>query len=556
MANFNPMPLNTEKFRQVIENMRDGKPSNLLDEFVPMDLSGLMTTSQSTRGLSWNIPKLDEYTRDVDYLINSATWQSQEVLGRGFDLNIEDEDKDPMAVKRIQDYIRERLYLPLYNIFYLGYFHGGSAGLIVIKGQLSKTALKKPLRISECKKGDFLGIKPLTRLYNIQPYYEGGFIAEIGDKSGIYDANELGKPMYYRVSFNSDLYNTNQSEDGSSPQGASSFIVHRSRLLIYNSSPLSSVEERIEQFFGVSIGESALIPIRRFENAMYQINKLLARSNTPTYNADKLANATLQGDRHKKQVAEIIDSIQLGIDYGDVIVIGDKNKEALTYASVSFTDIPAIITEQKKLLANGCKAPASKVLGEYNADDDHSMDYIIDALSERHLRSFLYQLIPLLYHNLYEKEIKSYSFTFKSLEKPTEKEKAEKMKTAMEIISIMWKDGVLNQSSYHRMVLSLSDNVSDMLNELQAIYVEYTKNEEAKGEFVTYHTLQERLAKALNQGAGNSVEASMKGAQQGGDNKNTKSPTPRVPVKDSMIKEVADSFNLPNGKGGGKIDEE
>ena len=44
------------------------------------------------------------------------------------------------------------------------------------------------------------------------------------------------------------------------------------------------------------------------------------------------------------------------------------------------------------------------------------------------------------------------------------------------------------------MVLSLSENVSDMLDELELIYIDYVKEEENKGNFVTYHTLQERLA--------------------------------------------------------------
>ena len=165
------------------------------------------------------------------------------------------------------------------------------------------------------------GLKSLTRLYNIQPYYEGGFITSIGEKSGIYNAQELGKPLYYRVSLRGDLDEIDN--EGSSVGTQTLFIVHRSRLLIYNSTPLSFIEEAVEQFWGASIGESALIEIKRYETAMYNINRLVKRSNTPIYNAN-LIGGTIKGDKHLKQVAETIDSIDYGLEYGDTIVIGDK----------------------------------------------------------------------------------------------------------------------------------------------------------------------------------------------------------------------------------------
>ena len=127
-----------------------------------------------------------------------------------------------------------------------------------------------------------------------------------------------------------------------------------------------------------------------------------------------------------------------------------KNKEGLTYASVSFQNIPELIKEFKQQLASACKAPVSRILGETSNEDEDNMNYVIDYLSEYFYRDFLNVLIPLTYKSITGKDIKHFSFTFKSLDNPTEIDKANKMKTAMEMISIMWKDGVLNQSSYFK----------------------------------------------------------------------------------------------------------
>jgi len=536
---------NGQKFTQALRSVRDelnGKKLEMADSEIEYGIENqLFNYNESTRGLSWQIPRLDEWTRSKDYLINAATWRANQILGRGIDLNIKDHNQELDDVEYIQSYLKEDLYNTLFNIFYLGYFHGGSGGLIIVKGQTDGENLLKPLTEDSIKIGDFLGIKPLTRLYNIQPCYERQtvdgvsqpvYIEQIGEKTGIYDAIDFGRPAFYRISLNADLYGDGNLKKGQIKK-ATSYIVHRSHLLVYNSSPLSFIEERVEQFFGTGIGEKAYVSMRRYETLVDQVSLLMQRVNVPVLTSPSLTKASLQGERFQEEAAVRMDGVELSIAYGNQVILGED--ETFEYAEAHFTEIPKLLTEYKKQLSSGVDAPLSHVLGEYNAiDDNDSFNYSLDADSERHLRSMYRQLIPLIYRNKFGKKINDFSFSFKSLEKQTEKEKAEVLKLAMEIISIAWKDEVINEGSYHKMIKSAPHNISDMLSELDKEYMKMIRDKESKGDFSTYSTKRIELAIALNrEGAYNEVGSAEGGKREGGDPKASKKPTPSVNINQS-----------------------
>lgn len=533
--------LNPTKYSEAVNKIRlapETKRMAMADSEIEFGIdNNLFQYNDNTRGLSWQIPKLDEWTRSKDYLINAATWRSNQILTRGIDLNIENHEGNISDIEHIQSYLREKLFNPLFNIFYLGYFHGGSAGLLIVDGQTDEKGLLRPLTHDKIRKGDFLGIKPLTRLYNIQPCYEQQtvddvkqdvFITTVGESTGIYDANELGKPQFYRVSLNADLYG-----DGNLSKRQinklTNYIVHRSHLLIYNSSPLSYIEERIEQFFGPSIGEKAYVAMRRYENLIDQISLLMDRVNIPVLTTKDMARATIQGQAFQQESAERIDGIELSIAYGNMVLLNEDEK--FEFANAQFTDIPELLTEYKKQLCAGISAPSSIALGEFNAQDENAFDYSIEADSERFLREFYNVLIPLIHRSEFGKKIGSFSFTFKSLERQTEKEKAETLKIALEIISQAWKDEVIDEASYHRMMVSATHNISDMLSELNDEYIEFAKKQrDENGEFVTYSTKRVKLAEALNRQNGYNEEASKEGGKDGGNKEYTKKPTPKLPI--------------------------
>ncbi len=522
-----------------VKNSLSGKRLEMGDSEIEYGLeNSLFTYNESTRGLSWQIPKLDEWTRNRDYLINASTWRANNIVKRGIDLNLHDKVKVTTRVaEEIQNILVEDLYNPLFSLFYLGYFHGGSGALIIINGQTDKEEMLKPLNPKTVKKGDFLGLKPLTRLYNIQPCYEtqyingekqSVFINEIGESVGIYDATEFGKPQFYRVSLNADLYGDGDLTKRQINK-ATSYIVHRSHLLIYNSSPLSHIEERIEQFFGTSIGEKAYQPIIRYENLIDQISMLMERANVPVLKSPSLTKASMQGGQFQQDAAERIDGTEMSIAYGNMVVLMED--EEFDFKMGQFQHIPELLTEYKKNLSSALGCPSSRLFNEYEANDEKAFDYLVEADCERHLRSMYRQLIPIISRSSFEENIEEFSFTFKSLETQTEKEKAEVLKLAIEIISIAWKDEVINESSYHKMLLSATHNISDMLSELDEAYTKHIVDKEQKEEFITYSTKRIELAIALNrQQAYNEVGSAEGGKREGGSPKRTKKPKIDLPI--------------------------
>jgi len=533
--------LNTKRFNSVRSQLKDKEYSGLFQDdatqtlnSLSMIIEGNTTVDYNTRGMSWNIFKLDEWTRSKGYLMNSANWQSEQILGRGIDLNLGDRKKKISEASTVQRYLKEQLYSPLFMTFYLGYFHGGSADLIIIKGQTNKKDLIKPLVAKDLKKGDFLGLKPLTRLYNIQPYYGivkdySTYIDDIGEDIGIYDSTELGKPQFYRVSLNADLYG--KGDKLNSITLPTHYIVHRSRLLIYNSSPLSYIEEKIEQFFGVSIAEKAILNINRYENLINQISKLMDRSNIPVYTTNGLAKSSMQGERFQRNVADRIDGIELAIRYGEMILINEG--ELFSFANSDFQHIPELLKEYKHQLISDLGAPASKIFNMVDSDDEHDFDYIIEEKSERYLRKWYIQLIPIIYKCLFGKKIGEYSFSFKPLEKVTQKEKAETLKLAVEIISIAWRDGVLDEQSYHRMLIASTDNINDMLMELNQKYMEYVEKNGDNEQFETYNSKQIKLAEALNKTQPDQKNVSREGGKdKGGNNKKETAKTTKDPINE------------------------
>src|SRR5690606_16442124 len=102
-------------------------------------------------------------------------------------------------INRVQKKIK-RLTNEYYELIYQGEFYGFCGGLIVIDGQDSEKDLLKPIDYDSIGKGNFKGIKVLTRLYQIIPDTQ-----ELIQKDDIKDqkywgnANLIGKPKYYRV---------------------------------------------------------------------------------------------------------------------------------------------------------------------------------------------------------------------------------------------------------------------------------------------------------------------------------------------------------------------
>jgi hypothetical protein len=483
--------------------------------------NGLGLTSK--RNISWQVTRLDSIMRDVPYFDKASSWKGTRALINGVDITASKEAAENLV--QIQKDMSS-LFGPLHSTIKWGDFYGGSGGLIITDDTVSEEDYMKPLTISDIRKGSFKGVKPLSRLYQIHPDLSADLVTQVGDEYGIYGAEEIGQPLYYRINISGDTESNSKY-----------FKVHRSRLLLYNSIDLTWVEKRIEMYFGPSLLERAYSDFARYESLLAQINKLAQRSNIPVLNMQNLPQASLNGQRFAEYVTNRVKGINFGVSSGGLIVLGDIEKEKFEYQNAQFAEIPALLKHYRENLAAAVGAPTSILFNDVESDDEEKFLSGIKEIQERTLRVWFRKLIPILYKSRYGKALRDFDFAFKSLEMPTEKEKAEKMKIVVEWLSMLFDRQIIDVESFQTMLVAMPNNVSDIPNDITQGYLDYIKNLAKDGQPLNKMTVDIELAKALNQQKGvdgengsvaaAKVEASLAGGLEGG---NRKKGTIKVPI--------------------------
>ena len=481
----------------------------------------------SRRNLSWQIPKQDAIMRDIPYFDKGSSWKATRALINGIDLNSRTTKSDEL--NDIKNAIAS-LFAPLHKVIKLGDFNGASAGLLVFDDCVEKEDYESPLKISAIKKGSFKGIRALTRYYQIIPSLDDELVTKVNDEIGIYNADEIGQPVYYRVNLSGDTEAKYRW-----------FRVHRSRVLWYASIELTWIEKRIELYGGPSLLERCYTDFARYESLVAQINKLAQRSNVPILNLHGLPQASLNNQTFVTRVMNKIKSINYTASAGNMVILGDKDREQFRFETANFGQLIEILKHERQNLAAAIEAPTSVLFNEPDDNDDNVYLTKIKELQEGKVRNWFSILIPILSKNIFGKMIKDFSFTFKSLEFVSEKDKADRLKTIVDVLHQLWDDEVIDTLSYQAMLKVAMENVSDIPHEITEEYIAYLEKE-TKGDADNPMTKKRRdieVAIALNHinqdnagnggGTSNPVESAIKGKELGG-NQEKKKPTTKVPI--------------------------
>ncbi len=489
------------------------------------DLTYLGLGITPKRNISWQITKLDAIMRSVPYFDKASSWKATRALVNGIDINSKDKKSEDLTMS--QHDIAE-LFSPLHSIVKWGDYYGGAGGLIVCDDTENEEDYKNPLVISKMSKGSFKGIKPLSRLYQIQPNLSGKLVTKVGEEYGIYSAEEIGQPMYFKINLSGDTEAQSKY-----------FDVHRSRLLLYSSIELTWVEKRIEMYFGPSLLERAYSDFARYESLLAQVNKLAQRSSIPVLNVQNLPQASLNGQRFAEFLVNRIKGINLGVSSGNMVVLGDAEKESFEYQNADFQQIPELLKHYRQNLSATLNAPTREMFNSEDVEDEKIHLTSVREIQERNIRTWFKKLIPIVYKNRYNKNLKDFDFKFKSLEMSTELEKAQKLGEVVKMLSVLYVDNVIDNESYQQMLIASQDNISDIFNEITELYRAYVKQQGVNGEPMNKMANDIKLATALNHANGldsdgsnlsHKVESAQEGSEKGGDPKKTKKPTARVPI--------------------------
>lgn len=482
----------------------------------------------SRRNLSWQIPKQDAIMRDIPYFDKGSSWKATRALINGIDLNSRTLKSDEL--NDIKNAI-SALFSSLHKVIKLGDFNGASAGLLVFDDCVDEEEYRSPLKIGSIKKGSFKGIKVLTRYYQIIPALDEVLVTRVGDDIGIYSADEIGQPMYYRVNLSGDT-----------EAKFKWFKIHRSRVLWYASIELTWIEKRVELYGGPSLLERCYTDFARYESLVAQINKLAQRSNVPILNIRGLPRASLNNQTFVNRVMQKIKSINYTASVGNMVLLGDKEQEQFKFETANFSGLIEILKHERQNLAAAIEAPVSVLFNEPDDNDENVYLTKVKEIQEGKIRSWFTLLVPILSKHIFGKMIKDFSFTFKSLEFVSEEDKAKRLKIVGEILHQLYEDEIVDVESYQAMLKVAMENISDIPHEITKEYIEYVEKQtkENADNPMTKKRRDIEVAIALNHinkenagnggGTSNPVESATKGKELGG-NKEKKKPTTKVPIK-------------------------
>ena len=279
----------------------------------------------------------------------------------------------------------------------------------------------------------------------------------------------------------------------------------------------------------------------RYESLVAQINKLAQRSNVPILNLKGLPQASLNNPNFVNRVMQKIKTINYTASAGNMILLGDKDKEQFKFETAQFGELKEILKHERQNLAAALEAPTSITFNEPDDNDEKVYLTKIKEIQEGKIRNWFSRLIPILSKHIFGKMIKDFSFTFKSLEFVSEEDKANRLKTVGEILHQLYEDEVIDILSYQSMLKVAMENISDIPHEITKEYISYVEKQtkENADNPMTKKRRDIELAIALNHankdnagnggGASNPVESAIKGKELGG-NQEKKKPAPKVPI--------------------------
>jgi len=486
-----------------------------------------MMGSRNTRWITFNIPAIDALTRANPFIKKAVNYLSSKPLINGIDIN---SPKNKLASEdeiTVLETLKD-LYASLKDVLSKGNSYGGSAGLLWFTDQTSKEDLKRPLIISRIRKGTFAGIKPLARWFQVEPALEKELIKEIGPRTGIYDARMIGLPMYYHVNLSGGMTGDPKRSD---------FLVHVSRLLIFNAELPSFIETQIERFWGPSLVEMAWNELSKDSRLWNATVKSAEKNNMGVLKIEGLALATQINKNVKRRIESRMSLIREGSSRN---VIPIDNKDDFGFVSGNLAGASDIMSISNSRLAGALKVPVSVLFPNAKGDaEDRSYIQSLSALNDiqmRILRSWYKTLLPVIIKSKTNKTILDVMYSFNPIETQTLKEKADVAKTNSETIGNLYEIGAVDKASVIKMVDVVGKDPEYMSQNINIKYKADILEKAERGEFITSNSDKIELARELNQ-MQNSEEkgisgvenpaSNLGGKEDGGNKKKTKKVLPR-----------------------------
>jgi hypothetical protein len=499
------------KLESDMEKSIEGKNQFFGDDMTSqIQASSVMTpqsSAQNRRGITWNIPLLEQTWRSSPYAQRAIQWRASNLIIKGVDINTQDDEIDSNELNILQQTLPKKYYRPLKKMFAYGYLYGGSACIKIVRGKTQPDDFLKPFVMKDIAKGDFLGLKTLTRWYQIEPALDKGLVKEVNEEKGIRYASEIGLPLFYRVNFGGGLsgfsgLNDNQiKRDGHSIQG-SQILVHRSWIYIFNPFQLGHIETQVERYWSKSILEVASLDLERHEIIWSATAKSAVKNNLGVLNIDGL-DGNIRNAHTNKVINGKLELMKYTTAHG-VIALGGKDK--FVFADSSLAGNEKAIEQSMRQVSLGFGVPVNVMFSDdskYNESNYLQCLGVVEDTQKSEVAPIIDDLIQIMSMNLFGKEIGMFSFDFKPILTLTPKQKAEVMKIMIDVLDKAHEGGLIDTLTGMEALQDILNNPSNVFSHLNPEYLDMIRKGTDGGDPITANWFKIEMAKALNQNKDN-----------------------------------------------------
>lgn len=300
-----------------------------------------------------------------------------------------------------------------------GSLYGGALAVLLIDGD----ALSEPLVVDRITPGSFKGLHVLDR-HQVTPLEEK--ITELGPM--------LGYPAGYRV-------------HGEALQGE---IIHHSRALRFTGVDLPDRQRRAEQFWGGSVVDRAYDRIIALDSATHGTANMLYRSFLRVIGIKDLRAVLAAGGRPEQSLLKMFTMIRQ-MQSNEGITLLDKEDDFATHGW-TFAGIYDALQAFAEQIAGATGIPLVRLLGQSPkgfSSGESDMRTYYDTIATRQdddLLAPMDMLFAVCSRSLWGNPLpEGFSFSFRSLYKPTELEKSQIATADAQSVAGLASGGIINR---------------------------------------------------------------------------------------------------------------
>lgn len=313
--------------------------------------------------------------------------------------------------------------------------YGGSIAVMLIDGQDMKT----PLNIDSIGRGQFKGLLVLDR-WLVQPKLNT-LVEDFGP--------DMGMPKYYDIVADSMALKRQR--------------IHYSRVIRVDGVDLPYWQRIAENLWGQSVIERLYDRLVAFDSTTQGTSQLVYKAHLRTYAVDGLRDIIATGGPALEGLIKQIEMIRR-FQSNEGITLMDT-KDTFNTHQYSFSGLADVLLQIGQQLAGAAETPLTRLFGQspagLGATGDGEMKQYhegVNAKQERRLRVALTLLVEVMSRSVFGKPMpEGWSFTFNSLQKMSDTEKADIAQKVGAVVLDAQESGVIDTATALKELKQVSD---------------------------------------------------------------------------------------------------